>query len=178
MKKVVLSFCLLFMFGCGGGTSTTPAASNWPGPVGDETPLVRIKANPRDYIGRPVITWGTITLSDYYNFGYSDATDTHYALHLWEWGQSPLDNKGLEAYLYIPRPKGRKLVGLLTKYQEKHGGENSGLGMRVKVALTRYDAAAGASDAWDMLELLDVQFVDPKTGAWGPSWEFGSDDSK
>ena len=92
-----------------GGLSHKPgdaAHSNaviWPGCVGDETPLVRVKANPDMFLGKTIIIWGAVQLRNYYNYTYSDAKDTHYSLRLYEWGKNPGDYSGNEANLYLPR---------------------------------------------------------------------------
>ena len=41
--------------------------------VGDETTLVRIKANPDQYINKPFIVAGGLKIANYYNFGFRQA---------------------------------------------------------------------------------------------------------
>jgi len=45
--------------------------------VGDETPLVRVNAAPRDFIGEAIRITCAAEVDDYYNFGYSNAGPTH-----------------------------------------------------------------------------------------------------
>ena len=37
-----------------------------PARLDDQTPLVHVKADPARYLGVPIVTWGSLTLSDYY----------------------------------------------------------------------------------------------------------------
>ena len=141
----------------------------WPACVGDETPLVRVKANPDKFLGKTIITWGVVTLSNYYNFTYQGAEDTHYSLRFFEWGKMHDELTGTEANLYLLRANGHSIVDQLVKCQETYG-PGRGVGMRVKVVLDRYRPGGGLARYWDCLELVDVQYADPATGytRWGP----------
>jgi len=59
-----------------------------------------------EYIGKKLILYGYATLSNYYNWGYSDAQTSHYSVKLenlnYEW-----------IYIYFPKANNRKLFELL-----------------------------------------------------------------
>lgn len=52
--------------------------------AGDETPLVRLKADPQRYLDRKIIIVGAVSPSSYYNYGYNRAEKTHYSLRFVE----------------------------------------------------------------------------------------------
>jgi hypothetical protein len=146
----------------------------WPACAGDETPLVRLKANPDKFLGKTLITWGVVKLDAYYNYTYCDAMDTHYSLFFREWGKSHSEASGTVAYLYLSRATGRGIVDKLVRCEEKYGA-GACMGLRVKVVLDRYyPARGGLAQYWNYLELVDVQYADAATGftQWGP-WVLG-----
>src|SRR5262249_3722558 len=74
--------------------------------VGDETKLTKVKANPRDYVGREFILTGVAEVSDYFNYGYRNSQDTHYAVTFREalGTLRPGDRlDGEECHLYLRR---------------------------------------------------------------------------
>ena len=133
--------------------------------VGDETPLLKLKANPRDYIRKEFIVAGALRVQDYYNYGYSEAKDTHVSLRLQEVRPNG-SYTGEDISLYLSRPVSKELVEAVTKTVA--GGYGAKL-VRVKVTILgrRYDEGASM-----MGELLDWQFVNAERTAWQP-WALG-----
>ncbi len=128
---------------------------------GDEIPLVRIKASPTEYVGKVFTICGGIKVYDYFNYEYSDAQHTHYSLRFVQVGKdSQLKND--DATLYLSRKVGAPIINKLLAKEEDTPSNNFAL-VRVKVTILpqRYD-----SNAWEMFELLDIQFPNEDWKGW------------
>jgi hypothetical protein len=132
--------------------------------VGDETAANLIKASPRDFLMKPVAMVGLASVSDYYNYDYREARDSHFSITLRQivpsGGRPEL---GEFVHLYIRRSE------LTSKLVERIAANSrtiaSGFPLRVRVMhlADRFDPMN-----WDLIELLDVQLLDARTGKWGP----------
>jgi len=125
--------------------------------VGNETRLVNLKANPAEHRDKIMYVTGAAEISDYFNYGYDSAEDTHYAFSFKEalndmrTGGFP-NGQRVNLYLSRSRTNSRQIVDQIAARAPKSSP------IRVVVGLLR--------DRWDMLELVDVQF--PKEdGSWG-----------
>jgi hypothetical protein len=128
---------------------------------------VRIKANPEQYVGKEFIICGGLRLSDYYNFSYSNAHDSHYSLRLNEAGKDTT-TIGTQVSLYLSKSVGVPIVDDLTHWEE--GNRGSG-GDRLKLARVRATLVPSIyvhDKQWDMMEVLDVQFVKEDWKSWKP----------
>lgn len=130
--------------------------------VGDETSLVRVKAKPEDFLDREFIVSGVIKVSDYFNFGYHDADSSHFSIELEEVGDNGL--AGSEAaHLYVTKLLGQALLDDLAAVEEKGF---TGKAARVTVTLEsrRFEGAS----TWDLLEVVDWQFLTDDRANWKP----------
>ena len=135
--------------------------------VGDETALVRVKATPSDFVGKEFYLCGALSVSDYYNFRYLRAADSHYSLR---WRPITKDAKianGDSCTIYADRSIAGPLVAAITERQE-HGAD--AMAVRTKVTL-RPSSPDDLARGWDCLELLDWQFLTDDKQSWGP-WAF------
>ncbi len=125
--------------------------------TGSETPLIRVKASPRDYIDERFIVIGHAQISDYYNWGYRAAQGTHYSFQL-------RDAHGGRtiAHLYLMRGMGDSIAEQLTRNVER-GIPSTPIRAVVSIDSDRKPMA----ETWDMLEVHDVQFLDDKN-----QWDF------
>jgi len=128
--------------------------------VGDETLLIKVKADPRDYLGRSFVMTGGIKVASYHNYGYLYAEKSHYSLSFIE----VVDNEGNQGerrcHLYLARNNlSKNIIDHIIKKTE----QNDYVRIRIKVTLdpNRYE-----DGAWNLLELLDVQFSQ-NDGKWG-----------
>jgi hypothetical protein len=133
--------------------------------TGEETSLVRVKANPGDYVGRTFIVCGAVNVIDYYNYGYDNAKETHYSLGFREMGAGA--TFGESATVYLPRSLGGGLVEGIVKTEETGLRGGRLLRMRVTIDADRYKEREQS----DMFELLDWQFVSEDRKSWKP-WTF------
>jgi hypothetical protein len=133
----------------------------------DETPLVRVKANPEKYIGKEFVICGGLEIDDYYNFEYDNAHESHYSLGFREAGET-LNDLGPRAHVYLPKTIGASIVDSIVKSAEQKKAKHSYKLARVKVTLDRRRIRAGQEIQWDMLEAIDVQFCDKDKLEWQP----------
>jgi hypothetical protein len=132
--------------------------------VGDEVSLARIKASPRDYIGKIFVICGGVSISDYFNFKYKDSEETHYSLKFNEANKdgSPSTN---DCWLYLPRDLGKPIVdGLIEKEEQSSDLTLILTRATVTILADRYDPGG-----WNMFEVIDLQFP---TEGW-TDWKEG-----
>lgn len=130
---------------------------------GGETPLVRIKAAPEKFLDKIVIIGGAITISDYYNFGYS--SNAFMNLDFQEATTWSNETKGERAYLYLRKGNAKALESLL-KFQESHRDSNPAKVARLKVFLPSRNYRN--ETPWNFLEVVDIQLILPGGKEWGP----------
>lgn len=136
----------------------------------DETPILRVKANPRQFLGEPVIFCGGIGVSDYYNFGYRDSSSTHYSLVFREVGKVRSDLSLDFLYLYLEKnAKTAPIMEAIVSRLEKQGATQELLLVRVRASLN--PARYFDGENWSLMDLSDVQFYDDDKKAWKP-WYF------
>ncbi len=133
--------------------------------TGEEVSLTRIKANPKQYIDREFIMCGGISISDYYNFGYTNAADTHYSLDLLLVDKKAITTRDPNGHVYLSKDLGGKLAEAATKSQEMGF---SGLLMRVKCTIYSFRCGSDESNADDSIEVLDWQSVNKEGTGWNP----------
>lgn len=129
--------------------------------VGDETSLVKVKANPRDYVGKEFILVGGLKVIDYYNYGYGEAKRTHVSLSLREVRADGTYTQN-DISLYLSRSVSKKLVEAITKVVA--GGYGAKL-VRAKVTILPHRYEEGESM---MAEMLDWQFRNAAGTGWRP----------
>ena len=131
--------------------------------VGDETPIVRIRANPRDYIGKVFTICGTVEVSNYWNFKYADAKDTHYSLRFHELDKNA-KRLGYQAVnLYVVRGAPLAVVERFVKAEER-GAQEVIVRVKATILPKRFKDAAN----WEFLELCDLQFLSQDGKTWEP----------
>jgi len=147
--------------------STSPLRKRYPAVtevpmMGDETSLVRIKADPRSYLDKTFVIVGGISASSYYGFGYRDAESTHYAMNFVEVDKSA-KKTGNSADLYVPRTFSALLVERMVQAEEQGF---SGLLVRIRATLdsARYEGAM----TWNLMEVIDWQMLDREANRWKP----------
>lgn len=133
--------------------------------VGDETRLVRLKADPPAYVGKTITICGGIRIHDYYNYSYRGRERSHYSLAFEESGDSPRKLGGDDCHLYLLRKYGGSIVETLAKFAEEKGNSTALKLARVKVKLL---PEYYGTKQWDMLEVVDVQFFDKQKSEWQP----------
>ncbi|HEY4313205.1 MAG TPA: hypothetical protein VGN12_27385 [Pirellulales bacterium] len=126
---------------------------------GDETSLVRVKADPDLFIGKPFYIVGRANLADYWNYQYRNAETTHYSIAFQE-----ADGANERAYLYLEREKGRAFADQLAK-----NAENGIPSTPLRAKVTLVSGGSRAPDQWDMLELMDIQLLSEDQKKWDPS---------
>lgn len=135
---------------------------------GDEVALVRVMANPEEYVGKSFIICGGLQINDNYIFSYSDAKDTHYSLLLRAVGKDSVSPGKELAYLYLSKDIGRAIVDVIAGFQAEtlHGAKVA----RARVTLVpRFFAK---DKRWNYMEVLDIQFIGADHKGWGP-WMAG-----
>ncbi len=129
--------------------------------IGDETPLVQVKAEPRKFVGKPFVMTGAIEVSDYYNMAYSEAANSHYSFDFQE-AIAPR-KLGEDCSIYLKRSIGEKIVErIILKTKD---GDRARIRVKVVMDPPRF---RDDGDDWQMLELLDVQFSAAGGEEWGP----------
>ncbi|WP_430452264.1 SHD1 domain-containing protein [Rhodopirellula europaea] len=125
--------------------------------VGDEVSLLKVKADPLGFVDKPLIVLGRLTVSSYYNYGYSNAERTHYSMDFDELTAS--GERGENIQLYVPRQFSAPLVDRVSESRD-------GLVLRAKVKLSgaRYDGAS----SWDLMEVIDWQYYSERNQGWQP----------
>ena len=129
--------------------------------VGDETPSVKVKAEPKNYFDRPFVMTGGIEVSDYYNFGYLDADKSHYSLDFVEVLSESPQKTGETCHLYLKRSEVSKLIvdKILTANTDK---KLRRIRVKAQIDSRRYEGS------WNTLELVDVQFATADLKGWEP----------
>jgi hypothetical protein len=139
--------------------------------LGDETLAERIEVDPKQFLDRPVIMVGGLTTSNYFNYGYRESKDTHYALDFYQIVSTAPLKYGKKLNFYINRNLPFRIAGTIIETVVAAANDQNRKLARVKVVLyaEKYRIAERDSGygAWTMLELLDVQFANEK-GEWGP----------
>ena len=123
---------------------------------GDEISLVRVKANPADYIGKTFKIVGVARIADYWNMQYYKSEATHYSIQFSEQGGSEES-----AFLYLERDRGSAFADQLAK-----NAENGVRYTPLLATVTLRTSPQRAGDDWNMLELLDVQQLSKDQRSW------------
>ena len=131
--------------------------------LGDELTLVRLKANARSYIGVSFILCGGLSIGDYYNYEYDNAEGTHFSLRLRELNHDAT-RTSQSAHLYVRREVGQALVERATRSEER-GFKGSVVRVMGILEARRFREP---SNSWDLIEVLDWQFLDHTGQAWEP----------
>ncbi len=128
----------------------------------DETSLVRIKATPEKAVGKSVILCGTVEISDYYNYAYGEAQDSHYSLKFREIGEIFGDQYGDDAHFYFAKSLRTDSLEIITKANEQKRKKL----VRAEVMLvpTKFQS----DKQWNMFEVIDFQFFDIASEKWLP----------
>jgi hypothetical protein len=134
--------------------------------VGDETALVRIKANPNEFVGEPFVIGGMVQVSDLYAGAYRNSSNSYYSLTFMPLTKSAEPDYRDSAYLYVPRQFGAALIEQLAT-REEGGFDGTVLRARVTLDRNRYQDP----ESWEYLELLDWQFLSDDRKTWTP-WAF------
>ncbi len=129
----------------------------------DETSLIRIKANPETAIGKLVVICGYITLSDYYNFSYDKAQDSHYSISFTELGETSAD-RGKTAHAYFKKAEGREIIERFVLAAEKANVKTTVV--VVRLAVTLIPSIYKEDKQWDMFEIIDIQEFDYTSNNW------------
>jgi hypothetical protein len=130
--------------------------------VGDETGLSEVSASPEKFMNRSFIVCGHVKISDYYNYGYSDAKATHFAFAIY--AVTADKRTAGRATMYLPRKDGDDLVEILAK-REKYWPDAPWI-MRVKLKIDP-EYVKTFNQAQELYSLLDWQFLG-KDGVWSP----------
>lgn len=135
--------------------------------TGEEVSLVRLKGNPQDYIGKDFVLCGGVATSDYYNFGYSEANQTHYSYRFFQVDKDMKVASNESAHVYLPKSIGKGFAERVTQVME--GGANA---MVVRLRC-RVDPRRIGSDHEQILShigIVDWAYANPE-GGWKP-WAF------
>jgi hypothetical protein len=120
--------------------------------------LVRIKANPRDYVGKFFTVLAGVRVSDYYNYEYGRASSTHYSLAIGELGKG-----GERGNAFVLRELGRGLVDRIASATEDGF---DGLAVRLQCTIRQNRFRTGDEDhVLQLLEITDWQFRS-ESGEW------------
>jgi len=129
--------------------------------VGDETPLVKLKANTHEFVGKTFLIMGGVQVEDYFNFKYGDAKSTHVSFRFDELradgSYTPIG--GMDLYAR------RAIAGPLVE-EISHVTSQGSRGKVVRAKITILPERYGGTS--DMAELLDWQFLSPDRKSWGP----------
>ncbi len=132
--------------------------------VGDETNLIRVKAEPRDYLDKEIQLSGSLSIGSYFGYGYRGSEETHYSLAFQPVNETAEFKRGESCIIYADRQVASTLAEAITYRQEK---DFDGMLVRVKVVLLS-TRAKDLSSTWNMLELRDWQFPSEDGKSWGP----------
>jgi hypothetical protein len=126
--------------------------------VGDETSVSALIASPRKYQDKPVVISGCITVGNYYNYRYEQASKSHFSLRFVELTKDLKFNE--ELTIYAERGMAGPLVNKVLKTQR----EGDCHGVRLKVVITSRSFEYG--DFNENAELVDWQFYDTEKREW------------
>ena len=130
--------------------------------VGDETLLTAVKADPESFVDRPFVVTGGVEVDDYYNYGYRGLDRSYYSLSFHEVRAGDPQIFGERCTLYVRRDDaGKRVVDQILAGTAK-GKQQL---IRVKATLTAERYREGA---WNLCEVLDVQFARPGWKGWRP----------
>lgn len=135
--------------------------------TGEEVSLVRLKGNPEDYIGKDFILCGGVATDNYFNFGYSEASQTHYSFRFFQVDKDMRVTSNDMAHVYLPKSIGKGFAERVTQVME--GGANA---MVVRLRC-RVDPRRIGSDHDQILShigIVDWAYANPE-GGWKP-WAF------
>jgi len=126
--------------------------------VGDETPLSAINARATNFIDKAFVLYGGAGISDYYNWQWRDAKETHFSIAFREVNDG---RAGATASLFLLRGPGEDFADALIEASKRSAHRR----VRLKATIpgNRYDPDSGQI----MAEILDWQFLMPD-GTWGP----------
>lgn len=131
---------------------------------GTEISLNIIKADPKKYFGKPFSMVGQIEIDDYYNFAYFNAQDEFYSLRFRQVllaKDGVTGRRGEMAHLYLKKDDvGKSIIDAILEL-----GDESKPFVRVLAGEGRIQNDA-PQVAWEMLELVDLQFFSEKK--WQP----------
>ncbi len=128
--------------------------------------MTRLRANPQDYIGKEFVISGAIAISDYYNFGFSDSSDTHYSFKFIEVDKDFHPRES--GHVYLSRPLGRGLAEWVTKGQED--GFDAGF-VSLKCTVDPVRIRGNSEQIDGHLEVIEWRFMNTTKDGWGP-WVF------
>ena len=149
------------------------AADKLPPLTGDEVSLVRVKANPAQYVGKRFIIVGIAQISDYWNYGYSDAEHSHYSISFTELRSKPDGglSYGKSSLFICLSDLGSGFADQLAK-----NAENGYQHTAVRATVTISPDRNRGEETWDLLELIDVQQMTADRNSWGvpvlPAWNY------
>jgi len=133
--------------------------------LGDETHIAEIRTYPTKYLEKPIILVGVVDTANYYNFGYENASTTHYSLKFTE---STEDVKSLgDLDVYASRKFAKPLVDAILGVESKGGA----LLVRLEVKVTA--RSFQRRDFQEAVELVDWQLPNESKSGWSP-WYFKS----
>jgi hypothetical protein len=125
---------------------------------GIETPVSALMAKPREYLGKPVIISGCVQVDNYYNYGYENASKTHFSLRF---GELTKDVKVTsQLTVYAKRDLAGPLIDDIIKVQ-RGGGSKA---VRLMVMITQRSFSDG--EFGENVELVDWQYLNRATGQW------------
>ena len=127
----------------------------------DETSLVRIKADPKKYIGETFIISGAGLVGSYYKYGYREAKLTHTNIEFIELGKN-ITEQGERAHLYAQRVRCKPLIDELVEALEVSKVKGTARVFRVKATIA-HDKFYQGKKRWNMFEVRDLQFAIPGT---------------
>ena len=123
--------------------------------------FVRIKANPRDYVGKTFTVIASLSLSDYYNHAYKNSATDYYSFKIREIGKS-----GEMAQAYAMRIYGRGLVDRVVALNEK-GFASVPLRLRCTIGNDRF-RLGDEVHVLELLQVLDWQYRTDDGNGWEP----------
>lgn len=142
-----------------GGTAGTRIKIDSIKRVGNEVSLVRVKADPQQFIDKTFAMIVLVSPSSYFNYGYNNAESTHYSL---QFREVNLDGSvGGTGHLYVSRTFSDLLVERVIKTVET-GAKYQLLRVEVTLDSDRYEGAS----SYDLLELQDWQYYDATKSQW------------
>jgi hypothetical protein len=136
--------------------------------LGDETPLVKIKANPGDYTHKPAIICGGLKISDEYvgPYKFKVMVEKFYSLLFVEFKATDTSKVGDYAHLYLAKSSySRPIIDSIAKLQAKEF--KGSLAARVQVCVNPA-IIEHYTDPWRTMEVLDVQFPEKGGKGWEP----------
>ena len=133
----------------------------------DAVSFARIKADPAKYTGREFTLIGGLRTSDYYNYGYKDAADTHYSFEFQEM-KSDGTVMGPSVPIYGLRLMATSLAERATVVEEQN---SASLAIRLRCTIEPERLQGDASSALETIEAKDWSFFSTRLGKWLP-WSY------